>query len=159
MQKARFTDEQIVAALRDAEATSANEAPRKHSVLKQSMHRWRKKFAGMEASNVHELKRLQDENAGLKKLLAGALRAGMRKREITLANIDLDKPWQNGSNERFHGTFRRECRNAEIFASFTETRVVNAQWHRRYNERPPHSSQNYITPEMAHLRLTEMRKA
>ena len=70
MKKTRFTDEQIVAALRDAESTGAAEAARKHGVSEQSIHRWRKKFAGMEVSDVRELKRLRDENARLKKLLA-----------------------------------------------------------------------------------------
>jgi putative transposase len=59
-----------VAVLRDAEATSVVEAARKHGVSEQSIHRWRKKFAGMEVSDVRELKRLQDENARLKKLVA-----------------------------------------------------------------------------------------
>jgi putative transposase len=70
MKKSRFTDEQIVAALRDAEATSVAEAARRHSVSEQSLHRWRKKFSGMEVSDVKELKRLREENARLKKLVA-----------------------------------------------------------------------------------------
>ena len=70
MKKARFTDEQIVAALRDADATSAGQAARKHEVSEQSIHRWRKQYAGMAVSDVRELKRLQDENARPKKLLA-----------------------------------------------------------------------------------------
>jgi putative transposase len=70
MKRTRFSDEQIVAVLRDAETTSVVEAARKHGVSEQSIHRWRKKFAGMEVSDVHELKRLQDENARLKKLVA-----------------------------------------------------------------------------------------
>ncbi|MCP4045862.1 MAG: transposase [Gammaproteobacteria bacterium] len=70
MKRNRFTDEQIVAALRDAEATTVVEAARKHGVAEQTMYRWRKRFAGMEVSDVRELKRLQDENARLKKLLA-----------------------------------------------------------------------------------------
>jgi putative transposase len=70
MKRNRFTDEQIVAALRDAEATTVVEAARKHGVAEQTMYRWRKRFAGMEVSDVRELKRLQDENTRLKKLLA-----------------------------------------------------------------------------------------
>jgi transposase-like protein len=70
MKKARFTEEQIVAALRDAEATTVTAAARKHGVSEQSIHRWRKQFAGMEVSDVRELRRLKDENARLKKLLA-----------------------------------------------------------------------------------------
>jgi putative transposase len=70
MKKSRFTDEQIVVALRDADATTVVAAARKHGVSEQSIHRWRKQFAGMEVSDVRELKRLKDENARLKKLLA-----------------------------------------------------------------------------------------
>jgi hypothetical protein len=68
------------------------------------------------------------------------------------------KPWQNGSNESFNGTFRKECLNAEIFASLTEARVIIEKWRRRYNERRPHSSQNYITPEMAYFGVRENGK-
>lgn len=92
-------------------------------------------------------------------LLAGALRQEMDKQGIQLANIDPGKPWQNGCNESFNATFRKECLNAEVFASLTEARVVIEQWRRRYNERRPHSSQNYITPEMAYFGRTEMRRA
>ena len=70
MKGTRFTDEQVVAALRDAEATSVAAAARKHGVSEQSIHRWRKKFSGMQVSDVRELRRLRDENARLKKLVA-----------------------------------------------------------------------------------------
>lgn len=70
MKGTRFTDEQIVAALRDAETTSVVAAARKHGVAEQSLHRWRKKFAGMQVSDVRELSRLRDENGRLKKLVA-----------------------------------------------------------------------------------------
>ena len=70
MKRNRFTEEQIVAALRDAETTNIAEAARKHGVSEPSMHRWRKQYANMEVSDVRELKRLRDENARLKKLLA-----------------------------------------------------------------------------------------
>jgi len=70
MKKARFTDEQIVVTLRDAEATSVVASARKHGVSEGSIHRWRKQYAGMAVSDVRELKRLKDENTRLKKLLA-----------------------------------------------------------------------------------------
>lgn len=90
--------------------------------------------------------------------LANALCKEIEKQGIKLANIEPGKPWQNGSNESFNGTFRKECLNAEIFGSLTEARVVIEKWRRRYNERRPHSSQNYITPEMAYFGLSKMRK-
>jgi putative transposase len=70
LKRKQFTDEQIVAALRDAEATTIAEAARKHGVSEPSIHRWKKQYADMEVSDVRELKRLKDENGRLKKLLA-----------------------------------------------------------------------------------------
>jgi putative transposase len=70
MKGTRFTDEQIVAVLRGAEATSVVAAARKHGVSEQFLHHWRKKSAGMPVSDVRELGRLRDENTRLKKLVA-----------------------------------------------------------------------------------------
>ena len=100
---------------------------------------------------------IRSDNAG--EFLATALQEEMRRQGIRFANIEPGKPWQNGSSESFNGTFRRECLNAEIFASLTEARVVIEQWRRRYNQRRPHSSLGYITPEMAYFGIREIRKA
>ena len=95
------------------------------------------------------------DNGG--EMLAQVLRDELKKQHIRLANIDPGKPWQNGFNESFNGTFRKECLNAEIFGSLMEARVVIEQWRQRYNQHRPHSSRNYITPEMAYFG-TEYRK-
>ena len=75
----------------------------------------------------------------------------MTNQQIQIATIDPGKPWQNGSNESFDGTFRNECLNAEIFGSLMEARVVIEQWRQKNNQQRSHSSQYYITPEMAHF--------
>lgn len=70
MKTKRFTDEQIVQILREAEVTSVAEAARKHGVVEQSIYRWRKRFGEMEKSDVQELRQLRQENGRLKKILA-----------------------------------------------------------------------------------------
>jgi len=91
-------------------------------------------------------------------LLAGPLRQEMKSYGIKLANIEPGKPWQNGSNESFNDTCRKECLNAEKFDNLTEARVIIEEWRRRYKERRPYSSQNYITPEMPYFGVREKRK-
>ena len=88
-----------------------------------------------------------------RELIAEALQGYMQKQGIRAAPIDPGKPWQNGSNESFNGTFRNECLNAEIFGSLFEAQVVIEQWRNQYNAERPHSSQQYITPEMAYFGL------
>jgi len=70
MKKNRFTDETIVAILREAAARTVPQAARKHGVSEQSIYRWKKLYDGMQVSDVKELKALRDENNRLKKLLA-----------------------------------------------------------------------------------------
>jgi len=92
-------------------------------------------------------------------LLAEALRQDMQRYGIELANIKPGAPWQNGSCESFNSNLRRECLNAEVFATLTEARVVIEQWRQRYNTQRPHSSQNYITSEVAYFQRTHFRKS
>ena len=66
---------------------------------------------------------------------------------IDTAFIDPGKPWQNGTNESFNGTFREECLNLEWFRTRVEATVVIEQWRRHYNEVRPHSSLGYLTPQ------------
>lgn len=72
MKKSRFTDEQMVLILREAEATSVAAASKKHAVSEQTIYLWKKKFAGMGPTDVKRLKELEQENSRLKKLVAEA---------------------------------------------------------------------------------------
>jgi DNA-binding XRE family transcriptional regulator len=70
MKKSRFTDEQKVKALRDAEATSVEVVSKKLGVAEQTISLWRKKFHGQSVDDCREMKALIVENARLKKLVA-----------------------------------------------------------------------------------------
>ncbi|GAB2502419.1 hypothetical protein GCM10027266_21230 [Arenimonas alkanexedens] len=71
MKKSRFTDSQILAVLKQAEAgTPVPNLCREHGISSATFYKWRRKYGGMDASMMSQLKELQDENRRLKKIYA-----------------------------------------------------------------------------------------
>lgn len=72
MKQKRFSAEQIIKVLREAEVpgVSIGEVCRRHNITDVTFYRWRQKYGGLERSDVLKLKALEGENAKLKRLVA-----------------------------------------------------------------------------------------
>ena len=68
------------------------------------------------------------------------------ERRIEVVHIQPGKPTQNGGMESFNGKLRDECLNANWFWNLFDARRKIAAWKTEYNERRPHSSLGYLTP-------------
>lgn len=87
MKKTRYSDEQIVRILREADRDSVAEVAKRHGVSEATIYVWRKKFGSMETDEVKRLKALEAENARLRKLLVD------RELEIDVMKEINSKKW------------------------------------------------------------------
>ena len=84
MKKSKYSDSQIMAILKQAEAgTPVPELCREHGMSNASFYKWRAKYGGMDASMMKRLKELEDENRRLKKMYAEErLKSELRKEAL-----------------------------------------------------------------------------
>jgi len=70
MKKTRFTEEQMVGILREADQRPIADVAKKHGVSDQTIYAWRKRFGTLEPADVKRLRQLEQENGRLKKMVA-----------------------------------------------------------------------------------------
>ena len=89
MKKSRFTETQIVSILKEADAgMKVEELCRKHGISSASYYNWKKKYGGMDASEIKRLKELEEENAKLKRMYAD-----MALENMALKDLIVKRGW------------------------------------------------------------------
>ena len=88
MKRSRFTEEQIIAILREQETgVPVADLCRKHGLSSPTFYKWKAKYGGLDVSEARRLKALEDENAKLKRLLTDAMLDNVALKDL------LGKKW------------------------------------------------------------------
>ena len=87
---------------------------------------------------------IRSDNGG--EFVAEHLQEWLRKVGVTPIQIYPGSPWENGYNERFNGTLRREVLNAEWFHSIKQAQVAINVWPTEYNHIRPHNALGMLPP-------------
>ena len=171
MKKSRFTEPQIIKALKEHEAgRNAQEICRELGITTAAFYKWRQRYGGLK---VNELKKMKNadfsipalrlirvlehlkEFRGLPEMIrvdngpefiSHNLDIWCRENQIKLVFIQPGRPMQNAFIERCNGSIRRELLNAYIFKTISEVRAKAEDWMMDYNYQRPHQALNFKTP-------------
>ena len=151
MARKRHSDEDILKLLREIEVKLSNgsdvqSACRGVGISDATYDNLRKRFGGMGRSQLSEMRSLEKENTRLKKIVTEAMQDWLARVGIKPIRIYPGSPWENGYNERFNATLRREVLNAEWFTRTKQAQIVINQWLRQYNYVRPHQALNMRPP-------------
>ena len=84
MKRSRFSEEQIIAVLKEQEAGMATaDVCRRHGISSATFQKWKAKYGGLEVSDARRLRSLEEENARLNRLLADAMLDNAMLKEIS----------------------------------------------------------------------------
>ena len=121
MKRTRFSEEQIIGVLKEAEAGAKTaDLARRHGVSEATIYNWKSKYGGLEVSDARRLKELESENAKLKRLLADAMLDKAALKDLLAKGFDARReagsccsspgvPW----DERAAGVPCHRCRSQE----------------------------------------------
>jgi putative transposase len=88
MKRSRFTEEQIIAILREQETgVPVADLCRKHGLSSPTFYKWKAKYGGLDVSEARRLRALEDENAKLKRMLADVMLDNVALKDL------LGKKW------------------------------------------------------------------